>query len=488
MTFYSTVKTILRESAAIEVITGALVLSTVLGGWQWREQCNQSKIIPLGFSEIAQIEMQAEQQNKEVEPKTRYLTAVNDIPMKVFECSNDSYRTLPRISWYDESIVGGDEIHRFAYELRERQDKEKREKTYEKQYLKLSDYFGVFPQIVKQVKQDLNDFLIFRMSIDDVDNKFDKTWNYWRDDFKKTVYYDDTEYYTDSDGNRRSRTVRKSKRVYDYSHHHYKYHKDYGEAAHYTLEDTIDRFHNINMGERIMLATEFNTEGSQAAIDSRPDRSIESKEGELTDGELLRIANMWYYGSTITDNIPVALARWSSLKQLAPRWANAKDNVEQRWHDGDYEKVHRRWHDGPEEYRLVQQIRQDTQKISPLLVEVFASIDYAHQNIPILEQRINQLIDIEFFEGEGDRKKIYKEVLSLSRNIYRKNFKKGFDVDPFDVLPILFCFLLGAAGGALFGKGIDMFFDKIQLFGSKTEGYGSRYNPLRYMRRHRFAI
>ena len=81
MTFYSTVKTILRESAAIEVITGALVLSTVLGGWQWREQCNQSKIIPLGFSEIAQIEMQAEQQNKEVEPKTRYLTAVNDIPM-----------------------------------------------------------------------------------------------------------------------------------------------------------------------------------------------------------------------------------------------------------------------------------------------------------------------------------------------------------------------------------------------------------------------
>ncbi len=475
MTFSDTVKTILRESAAIEVITGALVLSTVLGGWQWKYQCNQSKIIPLGFSEIAQIETQAKEQGKEVESQTRYLTAVNDLPMKVFESSNDSYRTVPRISWYDETLVTGDNIHKFAYELRERQDKEKREKTYEKQYLKLIDYFEVFPQIVENVEKDLNEFLMFRIAVAGVDSKFDNTWKYWREDFESLQ---------PSIGlNMEGELETTMEMQYDYSHHNYKYNNSFGQAAHNALEDTIDRFGNLRM-EKIMLANEFNTEGSEAAIVSRSDRD---NKGELTEQELLKIANMWFYGATMTDNIPVALARLSSLKQLAPKWANAKDLIEQRWHKGDYERVSSRSHSGPIEYRLVQEIRQDTQKIHPLLMEVFDGINYAKQYVPILEQRINQLINIEFFNAKGNRKEVYKDIMEISRKIYRKNFKKGFDVEPFDVWPIFLFSLIGAAGGALVGKGIDLFFDKIQLFGAKTQGYGSRYNPARYFRRHRFA-
>jgi hypothetical protein len=93
----------------------------------------------------------------------------------------------------------------------------------------------------------------------------------------------------------------------------------------------------------------------------------------------------------------------------------------------------------------------------------------------MLEQKINELIDVELHGRKGNSKRIAKEILDLSGDIYKSNFGEGFDVNSYRVgLTVLFS-LLGAMGGGALGYGVDK---AAKAWAARDEKYSPSEFPL----------
>ena len=85
--FYSNFMNLFRETAAEVLVCGALGLATGVGV-AYHSEFERNKMIPLGFSEMEQIEKDAKYKGVQLGPMNVYLPAVNDATMKIFECWN----------------------------------------------------------------------------------------------------------------------------------------------------------------------------------------------------------------------------------------------------------------------------------------------------------------------------------------------------------------------------------------------------------------
>lgn len=401
--------------------------------------------IPLGFSEIHQIETDAFAQGKVAGEgavneeskgmaRTLHLAGLNDLTMKIFEC------------WNEANEKGGDVYREFAREL------EKRFNTTEKKhYYELGDLFSLVSESAKHVKKQFGNFAKIQNAIPAIAQNLNNSWTERHHDNYHTEWYLDTETETDSEGHVHSHTVLKSREVYDNTDHYYYYHKENGEQAVHSLEHLISSVGDIHIKEKILTASKTNPEGEKSAVESRKKGT---KEIVLSKAELRQIADTWYSGATITLNEPGIYTYWDKVVEDAKEWGKAKLSAK----DVAF-RTHSRSDNGPEEYRTAHRARDDCKSLGEIVNIVLSTVNYTESNLPVLRESINEFM--ETARNDSNYKKIGKKVLSQTKEIYTKNFQKGFDVERFRGWVISLWVLAGLAVGAGAGFGAGYGIERI---------------------------
>lgn len=87
--------------------------------------------------------------------------------------------------------------------------------------------------------------------------------------------------------------------------------------------------------------------------------------------------------------------------------------------------------------------------------QVSGGIQFAGRNIPILNQKIEQFVNATLHGGEGNPNKLRREIMQLSREIYKQNFAGGMDTEPAKWGWVVLWAVLGGLAGGAAGFGVD---------------------------------
>lgn len=356
-------KELLRRTS-IEILIGVGI--GVVGGIAYSHHHEETRthVIPLGFSEIHQIERDAAKQGKEVGPTTRYLTSVNDLTMKVFETWNDSW----------EQTYVGDNTHKFAFLLDMRMDPTMKFHKYE-----VYDYLRTLPAESQAVLDQLKDFVAVRDGIRPIAGHFDRAWDESHIDTYHTEYYEEEETETDSDGNTHTVMVTKSRQVYDYTTHSYWYYPKEGEQASSGLDKLLKEHPALRFDEVLLSASQTNAEGEYAAQKSRKNEGKKS----WTSGDYQQIADRWKQGSTLVQNLPAIYGHWSGLPGDADAWRSAK-----RTAHGDSYITYSHHDSGPREMSVAENAASRGHALDAKITEVLEGVEFVQKNTPVLEGKI----------------------------------------------------------------------------------------------------
>jgi len=434
-----------RMEIGLCACAGLLLGTTIL----CNHESERGKTIPLGFSEISQIEEDVRYSNNQVEPEeievmtnrgkrmithighiTRYLASGNDAVMKIFESWNESNEG-------DSSNMG----RRFARELESHYDS-----LLNSHHYSLDNLLDDIPALADRALNKLDDFVHVKRGIEAVNKHFDMSWDENHIDHYRTEVYTDTETYTDSDGNTHSRTVLKTREVYDHTTHYYTYNPAEGEASSKLIDALLGKYPELKLSEKIMMAKKTNSGGEDAARKSRKER----KDNPLNAQELIDIARAWNIGSTIRVNLPIVSSTYSGFPFRADQWRAAKNTARSEVYD-----TYSRFDSGPKEFQIAEQILAEGRSIDRGTFEVLDGIEYTRAMAPVLKEKVHQYAELINNGENGKAKKLRKEVMDISKTIYKKNFKGGLDVERVRWSMIALGGLLGAVAGGLVGWGLD---------------------------------
>lgn len=411
------------------LLIGLLGLAVGIGVGHHHES-DREKHIPLGFSEVHQIERDAEYAGKEVGPLTRYLTGTNDLTMKVFEVWNKSH----------ENTYVGSNVHSFATELEYRMDPAYKFHRYE-----IFNFVRDLPAQADAASAKLAHLERLRRGLGPVVNDFDRAWDDSHVDHYRTEYYT----VTVDDGNGKSHTEEHSRQVYDHTTHTYDYDRASGERASSGADALIARTGSLAVDEVLRTASQTNAEGEYAAEKSR---SKVNGGGRLDQKNLTAIANTWATGSTLSTNLPEIGRLWAAFHGDADAWRSAKRSAHSTWYN-----TGSRSDSGPREFQVNEKALTDGAGAEANLGEILDGIAFVKANTPKLEGMIRKLIDIELNgKKDGtDSKKLMREILTLSQQMYQKNFTGGFEVDPYRYLMVMVFGLFAMGLGAALGVTLD---------------------------------
>ncbi|MBR9704618.1 hypothetical protein GOV12_04345, partial [Candidatus Pacearchaeota archaeon] len=278
-------------------------------------------------------------------------------------------------------------------------------------------------------------------------NLLDSSWKERHSDNYRTETYTDTESYTDSNGNSQTRTVTKTRQVYDDTDHYFYYYDTNGKNASNALDILVNSHDTINLSGAVLLASKTNKEGMEAAEKSR--KKLD-EDFELTHHDAGRIANTWYVGSTFRLNETRACSVFpiltddNSLVKRATLTVGASINDRRKGGRGDkfYYNTGSHSHPGPIEYQSFDGALTNTGILEESLSKIFSTIAYNDGAIPRLKSKLDVLRGSENIEVDVAT----EEIMDLSKEIYAKNFQGGFDVSGFRKLPIFLWSLLGLGG------------------------------------------
>jgi len=412
------------------------------------EKLRESKI-PLAFSEIHQIETDAIAQGKVIGEnpneglierenesevggiaRTYYLAGLNDLTMKIFECSNTAH------------FQDGDFYKQFAKELRLRFDPENKKHHYE-----LTDLFEIVPQSSQIVYGNLQSFIEIEKSLPEIIQAFENSWTEKHHDNYHTEIKVSYDVSTDTNGNTSMTPEYSTEQVYDNTDHSYWYHKEEGEKASFSLDALIDNFPDIKFGEEIIIPSKVNEEGEKAVRESR---KLNKDDEELSLEEVKRFVDTWYAGSTLTISELEAYSLWDKVKSYAQEWRGAKKIAQD-----DFYKTYHPQDNGPKEYQIAEKSKNECSNLQGTLGTAIESVQFTQRSLPELKDKIFEFIETaEKTEEDGDYKKLGKEVLAQTRGLYEKNFIKGFDVDRFRGEMVFLWSFLGLIAGAGIGVGV----------------------------------
>jgi hypothetical protein len=440
-------KQLLRDTAIEVLLLGALG-AAVGTGLSCNYEERRTEKIPLGFCEIREIEKDAERAGKKVGPMTHFLATTNDATMKIFECWNDSH----------EFTIGRNDKG-FVDKLYDTMDPAAKIFHYD-----LKDLIEVLPERVGGATAGLARLLDASNRIAQMDIEFGDAWSYSSTDHYRTEYYTETETYT-SNGKTHTRTVTKSRQVYDHTTHYYTYRKEHGEKAASLLTDLVGKKIGLDF-ETLQTANRTNAEGEGAALKSR---DTEDKMVRLTDLELLNIANTWAKGSTFVQNTSTILDRWGKVPSHANSWNESKRTARSVTYD-----TNSRFDSGPREYRVAQGALQNGKELYSNAAEIFSGINYVAENAPKIPGLIAQLNQIEFHHGEGNGREVANEIMDIAKTMYKENFPQGFEVDRFREYMLALWGLVGMVAGAAAGFGLDRAGQKFDWYKDARTKLGSR--------------
>jgi hypothetical protein len=388
---------------------------TTTGMLSYSHENNRSKLIPLGFSEIHQIEDDAET----VDSLGHYLASTNDASMKVFECWNDANKT------------SGNKYQNFALELAKRLDPDNKAHHYN-----LADLLELVPKRAQKAYSHIGVLARLSKNLPGINDSLASAWVDSHSDNYRTETYVTTETYSDGKDTK-TRMVTKTRQVYVNTSHSYRYSKQHGENANIRLANLLKsvKTSELYLEKGIKTASETHEEGKKAAIESRKKKG---KEVNLSENQLTDIANTWRSGSTVVQNTMKIRPHYGKLVKHAGQWKTAKNTAQT-----DFYNTTSRSDSGPQEFQIVESALQNGQTLSGLANEALESITLTQDQAPKLRQDIDDLVTAA--QNGSSCKKLGKKVLSGAQEMYERNFSAGFDVTPFR----LYMLALFITGGIL---------------------------------------
>lgn len=443
-------KSQMRGYVSIEALVGAAAGLMLAGAVSYSIESKREKVLPLGFSEIHQIEIDAEREGKTIGPNTRFYSSTNETAMKIFETWNLA----------NEPIFVPNVPHRFASMIEEKVDSTMKVHHYE---LLPSKYDGsrgfgkgLIPLLPEQAQAalagELKPFVGVMREVEPVNQSFEDAWTHrWRDN-----YHTEQDCTTDSKGNQTCT----SRQVYDDTDHWYDYRPASGERASAGLDALLHKYDPLHFTEKLLTASHTNAEGEYAA-----EKSQKQGDKKWTDENSKESANKWANGSNLAQNMPVIFAEWSAAHSNADQWRAAKQGA----HNHAYNNRNRGTSDpGPFEYQVAKRAQRDGEALQKNIYEIAHGMEYVGSHAPGLERDIREIIAVELDHKPGDGKMLMKRIMETAKESYRVNFKGGFDVDRFRWGLFFLWSILGAAIGAGLGYAIDQLGNKLGFYRSSS--------------------
>lgn len=413
----------------IEVPIGAVAIGAAFCIASFGHENAKRGQIPLAFSEISQTTLYHQTiGGQPVPPLTRFYSVTNDVVMQVFEANNMAHN------------MWGNRPDRFAYELEKKVDQSLRVHTL------ISDYAPQMQGIGNAAREPLAPMRAAARDAAPVIEALDKAWDEDHDDVYRTEYYTEQEC-TGSGETQSCSMVTKSRQVYDYTIHTYDYDARQGRLAVQLLQDFMRRHPEIAIPEGLLMVTATNAENEWAMRESR--RHLPGYEA-LREEDYLRFANTWATGSNYAVLTPKVIAAHQGVAQKTPQWATAAP----RSRDHRY-RTNSRSDSGPREFQVAEAALAYAVDLARNVNRIDGGIVTAQRDIPILNQKIIQYVDAVLHGGEGDTKRLRRDIMQLARNIYAKNYAGGFDTTPANWGMVVLWTVLGMAGGGGLGFGAD---------------------------------
>ncbi len=345
--------------------------------------------------------------------------------MQIFEASNTAYER------------GGSNTT-FASELDYRMDRALRV------HKQIPEYASELPAAAAAALESVDKLVKATQELPAIIAAFEASWDESHRDVTKTRTW--TEKECDSEG-KNCRDVEKSEQVYDYSIHTYTYYADQGERASQLLGAFLERHPDLQVNERLILATKTDPENEYA---------IEKSMKELFNGKIptqqqaLEMANKWATGSNLYTLQPVITGNHSGMRSIAPAWAAAKRTA----HSDEY-KTYSRTDSGPAEFQTANSARDYSSATNNAASRVTNGIRMVGYAVKPLEAQVKSYVATNLDGKPGNATKQRRELMTSARAIYQSNFAGGLDVQPFKWLGVLMYTGIGLLLGGLAGAGAD---------------------------------
>ncbi|MCB9555888.1 MAG: hypothetical protein H6707_07280 [Deltaproteobacteria bacterium] len=439
-----------------EIVAAAILGGLALGGIALQRELRLSEKIPLSYAMVKQLEYQAQRDGLPLHELARYYAYTNDAMMDVFESHNDA------------KDGGGEFARNFARHL-DYQMNLPRDRA------QLPYLLPPLSELARKAKGTLDDFSTVGDGMARVSAALASTWSEHHNDHYEDVLKERTITWTDSTGTH-SKIEQYYIREYQYTDHDYRYDATQGTAAVDDFRRVRGKVPALALPTVLQPARQTDAENDYAVELSRRARN---KSRPLSDAELLELAKIWSKGATYSANGPEIIALWNqALKDDASAWEIASQSA-----DDQHYRTKQRSHPGPKEYQIAQGAQQNSALVAARVQQILEGFDYTAANAPLLEGKIKQLIAIEISGSKGQRRQLAREILSISRNIYQKNFRAGSDITPFRGWLVAVMMLCGSVLGGALGYGLDRYIDE------RYERSGKRrQRPAGYLRGQRQAI
>jgi len=426
-------KDILRTTPA-EIYLVAALGAFSAGSLSYNYEARRASLIPLNFTEITEIEREAELKGEKVGPITRYLATASDAPNKVFECYNHSH-----------NVFGQFDRKKFAAELEMRMDL-----AYKIHPESLKELLGAMSTQADSCLSELQKMHLIKERLVPLHSSLETAWKENHDD----IYLPTVHTSVDEDGNVHTYVTMD----YDHTNHTFQINRPFARQSIRELETLLTEFQQPDFNEKIRTTRVTNAEGEAAAKESR------RKNSPATQKELLNLANLFYYGSTLAANLPEIKARWISLKNSSielPIAENSASDEEYFYRTGSHS------HPGPEEFQANERAREHTEVLHERLKRVFDGINYNKEASKELEAKINALISVELDNGDGNGRRLSSEIINLAKTMYELNFEDGSDTPLIRWELIVMLSFVGLGFGAAAGYGLDLLGDRYNWYGKR---------------------
>jgi hypothetical protein len=440
--FYENFSEAMRETA-LPVVMLATVGLAIAGGISYHHESVRAQTYPLAFSEISQIEKDAQYAHRgPVGPMTRYLAGTNDLVMKILE-SYDAAHTKGSIMNADKTFAN-ELDYRIEYKFH----------RYEIQnYLDKASKDNL-ATLAENARAELAPFVRAKAEIDSADEHLDKAWSASHVDHYHTRHYTVT---VSNSSGKGTHTEPRSEEIYDNTTHSYDYDRREGAAAAAQLNAAIATDDVLAFNETIPTASQTNAEGEYAAELSR--RQAGELKGQLDVEAYKKISAIWKYGSTLWNNLPFIGSQWKILHGDAPEWSQAAGRARSESYVTASQSD-----SGPQEYQDAEKVLDDGRKFSASVGEILDGMDYTQKNTQVLSDKVHQLIAVELDHAKGNPRKLSADIIEISRGMYAANFKNGLDFQRFRADMLVLFSLLGALIGGGLGVGYRALIDRFGWF------------------------
>lgn len=422
----------LRETPAEIIVLGALGFALATGV-SFKYEQKIARNIPISFSEIHQLEDNAAREGRPLGEVTEFYAKLWDANAKTCEAYNYSWKINPF----------GDNRTSFARELDNHMDRSLKFHKYN-----LSMLLNELPTLGKKAIDKMKDFEHIRLEVGAINSSLDKSWDESHCDHYRTEVYTEQETYIDSDGKSHTRTVTKTRQVYDHTTHTYTYHKDAG-AKSVQLQDQFLKDHpSLRWPEELSRVKETNADGEYAAESSR---DVHKKGNRLSREELISLANRWNDSSVYTLNRPNIQSSFIALPGCANSWKNS----EKKSHSTSY-NTYSHSDDGPKEFQVAEAALKNGRTLEKNLGEILDGVEKVVSESGLQKLRIENYISSELDKKENSKVKP-KEIIETTKRWQEANFNGNDNLSRFNFFNVLFFGMLGGAIGSGLGWGVDTY-------------------------------